>query len=83
MFEPRYQKAKKAHKCGSCGADILPGFIYPRIAGSMDGDFWSEKLCHDCDHDRLWLAARGHCWMIGIITDDYDQCRAELTSAEG
>lgn len=80
VFTPVYHRAAKQYECSSCDKTIERGHIFCRIAGNCDGDFWRSRFCADCDHDRRWLQKRGHSWMVGIITTDYDQCRLELNA---
>lgn len=45
-------RARKAHKCCECLRIIQPGERYERWSGRFDGDFFSQKTCHQCAEIR-------------------------------
>ena len=42
-------KARIWHTCKGCGEWIPPGSYYARIAGVFEGDFYTAKLCPECE----------------------------------
>ena len=41
-------KAKKAHRCGECGGQIVPNENYLRYSGFCEGKAFSHKMCECC-----------------------------------
>ena len=52
VYEVEPRKARKAHKCVSCGGIIKAGEFYKYHHGVFDGSGFSDKVCTDC-HDMI------------------------------
>ena len=48
VFNARVVTARKKHKCGECGREILPGEKYETASGKWDDSFETYKTCADC-----------------------------------
>ena len=49
FFNQKYVTAKKIHKCEFCGKEIQPGERYSYENGVFEGDFFTRKLCPECN----------------------------------
>lgn len=41
-------KARKVHRCNWCRQEILPGQLYQRVTGIIDGEMRHGKSCRRC-----------------------------------
>ena len=57
--------ARKAHKCGECHKEILPGSKYEYDVGVWDGQFDTNKTCLICREIRNVFFCDG--WFFGQI----------------
>lgn len=48
VYDTKQVKARKEHRCGSCGRTIQPGEIYTQINWVWEGKAGVEKQCSDC-----------------------------------
>jgi hypothetical protein len=46
------KKARKQHRCDSCGGTIEKGSSYIKHFSIFEGSVTSDKMCNDCDDDR-------------------------------
>ena len=61
----RVVTARKAHKCGECGKEILPGSKYEYNVGTWEGNFNTHKTCSICLELRNEFFCDG--WYYGQI----------------
>lgn len=50
FFNQKNVKARKIHKCEFCEKKIQKGETYSYESGVFDGDFFSRKLCLECNN---------------------------------
>jgi hypothetical protein len=65
FYNARIVIAKKKHKCGECGKEILPSSKYEYVAGSWEGIFSTNKTCFICLEIRNVFFCDG--WFFGQI----------------
>jgi hypothetical protein len=46
------RRASKAHVCGECNCEIVPGEKYELTSSVMDGDWYRFKTCQLCRRIR-------------------------------
>jgi hypothetical protein len=49
FYNESYPKAAKPHTCNECKTKIRPGQKYLKVVGKLDGDFFTRKVCLDCE----------------------------------
>ncbi len=76
-FGSTWQKARKGHVCEDCPG-IKPGQLYIKHTFIFEGEWGVSRHCASCWHDSEWLTHRGHHALMGVVTQDYNQCRDEL-----
>lgn len=52
MHRVKLRKARKAHVCGECGAEIAAGEDYYVHTGLLDGSWLTLKNCLACEQIR-------------------------------
>ena len=64
--------ARKKHRCGECGVDILPGEKYEHVFGKWDGSVATFKTCEHCHDLRMWTLNNipCFCWSYGNLHED-------------
>ena len=83
FFAARDVKARKAHRCCECRAEIGAGQTYRRETGKDDGEMFSFATCRLCAEVRDVF----HCgsgWYFGTLWDDMESGAFErlTTSSE-
>jgi hypothetical protein len=52
IYETRWPKARKEHRCGECARVIPKGEVYQRVSGKFDGEFFDDITCSQCAEIR-------------------------------
>lgn len=52
LYEERFRRARKEHKCGECGRTIREGERYSYTSMKFEGEFSDHKTCVRCDRVR-------------------------------
>jgi hypothetical protein len=65
-------RARKAYRCGECGAHIRHGDRYEYVAGKWDSDVDTYRTCERCLELRMWtqISVPCLCWSHGNMIDD-------------
>ena len=70
----KYPIAKKRHKCGECGRDIVIGERYEYYVGVNEGKLFIQKTCADCQSIRneffcgIWTWGGKYCGICPITS---------------
>jgi len=80
VYSETYPVARKAHRCGECGAVIQPGEGYQRIRGLWEGAWSGVKSCEKCADLRESLN-EVWCCGLGELRDDYREYLQETGKA--
>lgn len=70
VFDERPVRARKAHRCNSCGGAISPGHTYTRHFSVSEGHVTSEKACGACQAIRELYKTEHNAWWVPSATDD-------------
>ena len=73
VFQERWVKAKKHHRCHACGEDVAPGACYHVTFSVFDGTADTTKRCARCQAIFEHLSAR-----MRVEGDAEEFCDAEL-----
>lgn len=65
LLRDKITTARKIHKCGECGRDIVPGEKYEYHCGKHEGEFEYYKTCIDCLSVRNTFFCEG--WFYGMV----------------
>jgi hypothetical protein len=52
VWSEKQRRARKQHRCTSCGGSIRPGDLYLNHFSIFEGDATSARLCAACDGSR-------------------------------
>ena len=52
FYNNTYPRARKEHICDICGEKIKVGEEYAKKVGKIDGEFYSDCFCLDCETVR-------------------------------
>ena len=77
------QKAKKQHRCGSCGGDIVIGQTYVRARIVDGGEAWVWKAHEDCQRAGVILYDQGIEGDDGVIVSVMDMDRDDRLAVAG
>lgn len=61
VWQERPRKARKQHKCNTCGRQIAPGETYVAHFSIFEGETNNEKICAECEADRSEFTEAHHC----------------------
>jgi len=71
MYRAARHRAKKAHRCSECGAEIAPGETYERVRAIWDNEPATVRTCCDCLAIRDSLdTMECFCWRHEGLWDD-------------
>lgn len=78
VWREEHRKARKQHRCASCGCAILPGTKYLSHFSVFEGDPTTEAICGACEADRKVFAdAHGQFMAPGSFPRMLDDCISE------
>ena len=82
FYSERMPIARKSHKCGECGRDILPGEKYECFSGCWDRIFNTHKTCSDCLSIRKTFFCYGCCFgmMLEFLHEHIRDFGGEISS---
>jgi hypothetical protein len=66
----KWQKARKAHRCGECGRVISAGEQYRIFRGASDGSAFTHKTCAHCQVACDWLKRECDGYTFGYALED-------------
>ena len=73
--------ARKAHRCGECRREILPGETYRRMRLISDGSASTEKFCMHCNVAAEWLVGECSGYIFTKVLDDLEEHQHESGGA--
>ncbi len=56
VWREERRKARKAHRCSTCRADIRPGDVYVNHFSVFEGDATTEAMCLPCEDIAIRFA---------------------------
>lgn len=72
VYSASTREARKAHKCGECRREIMPGETYHRVRYLFEGTWGSHVMCEPCAELAASLAdvVDGGDWALGALHQD-------------
>jgi len=77
VFNEKFVKARKEHKCCECGKDIAIGEIYEYTFGVWDGDASSYHTCEKCSDLKASLSGLGFCLVYEELHEAHQEYLSE------
>lgn len=74
--------ARKEHRCGECGRQILRGETYKVDTYVFEGSFESHKICRHCLDVRHYFDLTRRGWAYGMLLEDLGYMDLDSTGGQ-